>query len=266
MAFCCCLVAKSYPIPLRPHGLYPTRLLCPWGFPGNNTGVGCHFLLQGVFLTQGSNPRLFHLLHWQVDSLPLCHLESPLVIYNFLAGSKHRPFPQRIPQLLGAFSECIWICSGARWLQLLRCAQSLWPDSPLTASATALRPRTLKEDCSPAENRSVMRPQTAEPAVGQQVLGYCYMSHTPNCITNTNLYLISQLLLLFLRHLHTQFGRSSLNMLIHRQIQALVEGAAARLASGPCDLFSHPGPPVQRGALCLVLCSVVTILKFMINF
>ena len=38
---------------------------CPWDFPGKNTGVGCHFLLQGIFLTQGSNP---HLLHWQVDS------------------------------------------------------------------------------------------------------------------------------------------------------------------------------------------------------
>ena len=31
------------------------RCLCPWDFPGKNTGVGCHFLLQGIFLTQGSN-------------------------------------------------------------------------------------------------------------------------------------------------------------------------------------------------------------------
>ena len=38
---------------LRPHGLEPTRLLCPWDFPGKNTGVGCCFLLQGIFLTQG---------------------------------------------------------------------------------------------------------------------------------------------------------------------------------------------------------------------
>ena len=30
----------------RPHGLQPTRLLRPWGFPGKSTGVGCHFLLQ----------------------------------------------------------------------------------------------------------------------------------------------------------------------------------------------------------------------------
>ena len=32
---------------LRPHGLDPARLLCPWNSPGKNTGVGCHFLLQG---------------------------------------------------------------------------------------------------------------------------------------------------------------------------------------------------------------------------
>ena len=45
---------------LQPHGLQPARLLCPWDFPGNNTGVGCHFLLQGIFPTQGSNPGLPH--------------------------------------------------------------------------------------------------------------------------------------------------------------------------------------------------------------
>ena len=44
------------------------RILCPWNFPGKNTGVGCHFLPQGIFLTQGSNPSLLHLLHWQVYS------------------------------------------------------------------------------------------------------------------------------------------------------------------------------------------------------
>ena len=62
-------VCVSYSlICLRPHGLYPARLLCPWNSPGKNTGVGCHSLFQGIFLTQGSNP---HLLHWQVVSLPL---------------------------------------------------------------------------------------------------------------------------------------------------------------------------------------------------
>ena len=50
--------------------LQPARL--PWrDSPGKNTGVGCHFLFQGNLPTQGSNLSLLHLLHWQVDSLPL---------------------------------------------------------------------------------------------------------------------------------------------------------------------------------------------------
>ena len=60
----------------QPHGLQPDRLLCPWDSLGKNTGVGCHFLLQGIFPTQGSNPRLPCLLDWQADSLPLSHLGS----------------------------------------------------------------------------------------------------------------------------------------------------------------------------------------------
>ena len=45
---------------LQPHGLQPTRLLCPWNSPGKNTGVGCSALLQGIFPTQGSNQGLLH--------------------------------------------------------------------------------------------------------------------------------------------------------------------------------------------------------------
>ena len=43
-------------------------------FPGKNTGLGCNFLLQGIFPTQGLNPHLLFLLHWQADSLPMNHL------------------------------------------------------------------------------------------------------------------------------------------------------------------------------------------------
>ena len=41
-----------------PLGLQPARLLCSWDFSGKNTGVDCHFLLQGILLTQGLNPHL----------------------------------------------------------------------------------------------------------------------------------------------------------------------------------------------------------------
>ena len=67
---------------LQPHGLQPTRLLAPRDFPGKNIGVDCHFLLQGIFPTQGLNLSLLRLLHWQVDSLPLHHLGS-LYIYIY---------------------------------------------------------------------------------------------------------------------------------------------------------------------------------------
>ena len=43
-----------------------TRLLCPRDSPGKNTGVSCHFLLRGLSLTQGPNPCLLYLLHWQM--------------------------------------------------------------------------------------------------------------------------------------------------------------------------------------------------------
>ena len=55
-----CLATQSCPTLLRPHGLWPAGVLCPWNSPGKNTGVGCHFLLQGVFPTQGSNPHVLH--------------------------------------------------------------------------------------------------------------------------------------------------------------------------------------------------------------
>ena len=54
-----------------------TRLLLSWDFPGKNTGVGCHFLLQGIFPSQGLNPHLLHPLYWQADSLPLAPPGKP---------------------------------------------------------------------------------------------------------------------------------------------------------------------------------------------
>ena len=72
---CCSLVTKSCSTLLQLHGLQLARLLCPWDYPGKDTRVGCHVLLQGIFQTQGSN---LCLLHWQVDSLPSSHQGSPM--------------------------------------------------------------------------------------------------------------------------------------------------------------------------------------------
>ena len=48
---CCCLVIKSCLTVLQPHGVQPSRLLRPWDFTGKNSGMGCRFLLQGIFPT-----------------------------------------------------------------------------------------------------------------------------------------------------------------------------------------------------------------------
>ena len=67
----CSVISDS----LQPLVLLPIWLLCPWGFSFQNTVVGCHFQLQGIFLTQGSD---LHLQHWQVDFLLLCLLGSSI--------------------------------------------------------------------------------------------------------------------------------------------------------------------------------------------
>ena len=78
-------VAQSCPIVCDPMDC-TARLLCPWDFPGKNTGVGCHFLLQGIFPTKGLNLDLLHcrqtlccLSHWnyQTENLKqLCDVQG----------------------------------------------------------------------------------------------------------------------------------------------------------------------------------------------
>ena len=65
--------------------------------PGKNTGVGCHALLQGILPTQGSNPCLTHLLHWQMGyltlgkeyqvSLPVANIDPSLKLAIILSSS-----------------------------------------------------------------------------------------------------------------------------------------------------------------------------------
>ena len=89
---------------------------CPWLFPGKNTGVGCHFLLQGIFLTQGSN---LCFLYWQVNSLPLSHQGSPMVTID-LYKLKYKQG---------------WECNSPSCCQP---CQQLWPSvTPCGLSSTA---------------------------------------------------------------------------------------------------------------------------------
>ena len=86
MEYCSCyFVAKLYLTLLRPQGLQLTRILCPWDFPCKNTGVCCHFLLLGIFLTQRLNPWL---LHWEADFLPLTHQDNPVEYFSVIKMNK----------------------------------------------------------------------------------------------------------------------------------------------------------------------------------
>ena len=93
------------------HGLYPVGQLCPWNFPGKNTGVGCRFLLQGIFPTQGSNLLILNLLYWQVDSLPLVPPEKPCDVY---ICDKTISVGQLI-RILATLRDRSW-CGGEDWL------------------------------------------------------------------------------------------------------------------------------------------------------
>mgnify|MGYP006996426435 CR=1 FL=1 len=90
-----------------------------------NTQVGCHFLLQGILPSQGSNWRLLCLLHWQADSLALCHLGSPLFTLVLIILIRHKfakPLQTAcdvvflqiwlyfdiIPEPLGQFAVAVW--------------------------------------------------------------------------------------------------------------------------------------------------------------
>ena len=79
----------SNSLPLR--GPQPTRLLCPWDFPDKHTGVVCHFLFQGIFLTQGSNLCLLHLLHcrWILYCWVTWEAHVHIVLFQKLLLTKH---------------------------------------------------------------------------------------------------------------------------------------------------------------------------------
>ena len=81
----------------------PIRLLHPWDSPGRNTGVGCHFLLQGIFPTQGLNlgllhcrQMLYHLSH-QGSPCNVCNLPQIIFLsssWDFLAYLGRKSFSQ----------------------------------------------------------------------------------------------------------------------------------------------------------------------------
>ena len=118
----CSIVSNS----LRPHRLYPCKLLCSWNSLGKNTGVGCHSLLQGIFPTQRSNPRLLHLLHCR------------WILYHW---ATRKPIKVRVFKILCVFvytlyiqAQCISLHSTsaiASWFSILSSSGSGCPEAAI---------------------------------------------------------------------------------------------------------------------------------------
>ena len=86
----CLLVASFLSDSLWPCGPQPSSFLYLWDSPAKNTGVGCHALLQDIFLTQESNLHLLCLLHWQEGSLRLVPPKKPTSMQKENANNHKR--------------------------------------------------------------------------------------------------------------------------------------------------------------------------------
>ena len=86
---CACSVATAVPTFCNHMGCSPPGSSVRGDSPGKNTGVGCRDFLQGIFPTQGLNPYLLCLLHWQVGSLPLAAPGKPSYDLYPLSFARH---------------------------------------------------------------------------------------------------------------------------------------------------------------------------------
>ena len=130
----------------------PARLLCPWDSPGKNTGVDCHFLLQGIFPTQGSKPGLphwrwilYHLSHqgspstrqeiilWGEDCVfihPLCPLLAQCLTYRRHLISEWVKVTQLCPTLCDPMDYTVHGILQARILEWVAFPFSRWSSQP----------------------------------------------------------------------------------------------------------------------------------------
>ena len=87
----------------------------PMGFPRQEYwSVGCHFLLHGIFRTQGWNLCLLCLLHWQLNSLPQSHLGSPSIsllwLRNSSSASKEHWVLALLQHVYARTCACVCVC------------------------------------------------------------------------------------------------------------------------------------------------------------
>ena len=110
--------------------------LCLRDFPGKNTGMGCHFLPQGIIPIQGSNPHLLPLLHWREDSLPLVSLRRlQFSVAVILSDWREQRKPGKMGILKMIIADTYWtlrlgvVISTLRWFYHFF-TMLLWGEGP----------------------------------------------------------------------------------------------------------------------------------------
>ena len=125
-----CLAAQSCPNLATPRTVAHQASLS-MGFPRQEHWSGCHALLQGIFLTQGSSPSFLHLLHWQADSLPLNHLGSPI--------------KQELSIIMTSKKQVVFVQSLSRvWLFVTPWTAAHQASRPLTNSRSLLKLKSIE--------------------------------------------------------------------------------------------------------------------------
>ena len=122
---CCVVLSHFSRVQLcDPRDSSPPGSSVPMDSPGKNTGMGCHFLLQGIFLTQEWNPCYLDILHWQAGSLPLVPPGKPVLSYIHV---EILPHSLRISQFWTLFTQVATSGKGVK--------RDLWIASVLVCSS-----------------------------------------------------------------------------------------------------------------------------------
>ena len=126
------------------------------GFPRQEYWSGLHFLLQGILQTQGSNPHPLCLLHWQVDSLPLHHLGSPVVFHQFSSVLSPSHVWLFVTPWTAVCQASLSITNSWSLLKLMS-IESVMPSNHLILSHTLLLPPSIIPRIKIFSNESVLR-------------------------------------------------------------------------------------------------------------
>ena len=149
------------------------RLLCPWSSPGKSTGVGCNFLLQGVFLTQEFFPGFFQIQDsgfFQTQELNLGLLHWRQILYQLsYGGSPIRSISS--VQFSSVAQSCLTLCDP------MNCSTAGLPVHHQLAESTQTHVHRVGDAIQPSHPLSSPSPPAPNPSQHQGLFQWVDSSH-----------------------------------------------------------------------------------------